>query len=257
MTKRTFSIVFVFVFLFVAFSAWGEQPTREFRGHFEPANNGERLLALLVSLTDPESMELRMDQQPDNDGNVRNISIFIQGASIGGFRVEKIAVESSFLELNRPSEWRMGDRDSLKVGNVLRSNVELVALEKDINAALTSFAGGDWRRISVDLKKGMVSARGNYRSGSLDILAEVSTKLEIRQGKQIWLKDTAIKINHDDQTDVIRKELAKIQPVVDIGQFPFPVTLAVLSVDEQKIVFSTRTLPKPVKGIFYRYVRGS
>jgi len=257
MTKKTFSIVLALVFLFVAFSAWGEQPTREFRGHFEPANNGERLLALLVSLTDPESMELRMDQQPDNDGNVRNISIFIQGASIGGFRVEKIAVESSFLELNRPSEWRMGDRDSLKVGNVLRSNVELIALEKDINAALTSFAGGDWRRISVDLKKGMVSARGNYRSGALDILAEVSTKLEIRQGKQIWLKDTAIKINHDDQTDVIRKELAKIQPVVDIGQFPFPVTLAVLSVDEQKIVFSTRTLPKPVKGIFYRYVRGS
>lgn len=257
MKKKTVSIAFAFMFLFVAFSAWGEQPTREFSGHFEPANNGERLLSLLVSLTNPETMELRMDQQPDTNGNIRDFSLFIQGASIGGFRVEKIAIESSFLELNRPSEWRTGERDSLKVRNVLRSNVELVALEKDINAALVSYAGGDWRRISVDLKRGRVNARGNYRSGALDILAEVSTKLEIRQGKQIWLKDTAIKINHDDQTDVIRKELEKIQPVVDIGQFPFPVTLAVLDVDEQKLVVSTRTLPKPVKGLFYRYVRGS
>ncbi len=257
MRKTTNTVALALALLFFAISAFAEQPTREFKGSFEPANNGERLLSLLVSLTDPESMELRMDQQPDNDGNIRDFSIFIKGASIGGFRVEKIAIESSFLELNRPSEWRTGERDSLKVRNVLRSNVELVALEKDINAALTSYAGGDWRRISVDLKRGIVSARGNYRSGSLDIFAEVSTKLEIRQGKQIWLKDTTIKINHDDQTDVIQKELAKIQPVVDIGQFPFPVTLAVLKVDEQKLVFSTRTLPKPVKGIFYRYVRGS
>jgi len=245
------------VSLFISATAFAEQPTREFKGNFEPANNGERLLSLLVSLTNPEAMELRMDGEPDNAGNVRNISIFIHGASIGGFRMDKIAIESSFLELNPPSEWRMGERNSLKVGNVLRSNVELIALEKDINAALTSFAGGDWSRISIDLKQGRIDARGNYRSGGLNILAEVTTKLEIRQGKQIWLKDTAIKINHDDQTDVIRKELQKIQPVVDIGQFPFPVSLAVLDVDEHKIVFSTRTLPKPVKGIFYRYVRGS
>ncbi len=176
MRKTTNTVALALALLFFAISAFAEQPTREFKGSFEPANNGERLLSLLVSLTDPESMELRMDQQPDNDGNIRDFSIFIQGASIGGFRVEKIAIESSFLELNRPSEWRTGERDSLKVRNVLRSNVELVALEKDINAALTSYAGGDWRRISVDLKKGMVSARGNYRSGSLDILAEVRSR---------------------------------------------------------------------------------
>ena len=159
MRKTTNTVALALALLFFAISAFAEQPTREFKGSFEPANNGERLLSLLVSLTDPESMELRMDQQPDNDGNIRDFSIFIQGASIGGFRVEKIAIESSFLELNRPSEWRTGERDSLKVRNVLRSNVELVALEKDINAALTSYAGGDWRRISVDLKRGMVSAR--------------------------------------------------------------------------------------------------
>lgn len=127
----------------------------------------------------------------------------------------------------------------------------------DINAALVNYAGGDWSRISVDLKPGRVDAKGHYSSGGLSIFAEVTTRLEIRQGKQIWLKDTSIKINNDDQTDVIRKELAKIQPVVDIGRFPFPVTLAVLDIDENRVVFSTRTLPKPVKGLTYRYTRGS
>jgi len=45
--------------------------------------------------------------------------------------------------------------------------------------------------------------------------------------------------------------------VVDIRDFPFPVTLAVLSVDDQKLRLSTRTPPKPFEGILLRYVRGS
>jgi hypothetical protein len=255
--RRILLLSLLFFLLIPTADCAAAKPLREFNGNFTPANNGERLLAFLVSLTDPEVLELHMDQQPDNDGNVRNISIFISGASIGGFRVERIALESSFLELNPPSAWKMGDKDSFQAKSALRTNVELVALEKDLNTALTSYAGGGWRRVFIDLKPGKIYARGNYRSGSLDLLAEVTTGLEVRQGKQIWLKDTSIKINRDDQTDFVQDELRKIQPVVDIGSFPFPVSLAVLSVDEQKIVFSTRTLPKPVKGIFYRYVRGS
>jgi len=255
--RRVLFILVLTAAVFTAFAACAAQSERVFTGKINPTDNGEKLLAMLVSLTDPESLEIMMDQIPDDAGSVRDISIFIRGASIGGFRVEKFAIESSFLEMNPPSNWIIGERDSLSVKNALRSNVELVALERDINAALVNYAGGDWSRISVDLKPGRVDAKGHYSSGGLSIFAEVTTRLEIRQGKQIWLKDTSIKINNDDQTDVIRKELAKIQPVVDIGRFPFPVTLAVLDIDENRVVFSTRTLPKPVKGLTYRYTRGS
>ncbi len=233
------------------------QTGREFRGTIDPTDNGAKLLAMVVSLTDPEYAEVRMDELPNATGAVRDLSILVQGANVGGFRVEKFAVESSFLEMNPPSEWVVGDPDSLTVRSALRTNMELLALERDINETLVNYAGGDWRRITVDLKPGRVEAKGHYSSGGLGIFAEVTTKLEIRQGKQIWLKDTSIKINHDDQTDVIRKELAKIQPVVDIGQLPFPVVLAVLDIDEDKVLFSTRTPPKQTEGLVYRYTRGS
>ncbi|MFA7620457.1 MAG: hypothetical protein WCY56_01285 [Aminobacteriaceae bacterium] len=257
MRKIFYLLLVVALLLSAASCAFADQPDREFRGDFSPSNNGERLLALLVSLTDPESIELRIDQNPDDAGRVRDLSLLISGASISGFRVERFAIESAFLELNPVSEWRMGDRNSLMARSSLRTNVELAVLEKDINEALKTYVGGDWSRISLDLKPGRINAKGHYSSGGLSIFAEVTTRLEIKQGKQIWLKDTAIKINNDDQTEVIKKELAKIQPLVDIGQFPLPISLTVLNIDEHRVVFSTRTLPKPVNGIYYRYVKGS
>jgi hypothetical protein len=95
------------------------------------------------------------------------------------------------------------------------------------------------------------------KNPGLTLLAEVKTGLEIRQGKELWLKDVELKINHDEQTDAVRQAIRDIQPVVDIRDFPFPVTLAVLSVDDQKLRISTRTPPKPFEGILLRYVRGS
>ncbi len=256
--RRIFYLLMVVALMLSAASyAFADQPDREFRGDFSPSNNGERLLALLVSLTDPEFIELRMDQIPDDAGRVRDLSLLISGASIGGFRVERFAIESAFLELNPVSEWREGDRNSLMARSSLRTNVELAVLEKDINEALKTYAGGDWSRIFLDLKPGRIDAKGYYSSGGLGIFAEVTTGLEIKQGKQIWLKDTSIKINNDDQTEVIKKELAKIQPLADIGQFPLPISLSVLNIDEHSVVFSTRTLPKPVNGLYYRYVKGS
>lgn len=232
---------------------------KEFRGGFTPETNGERLLSLLVSLTNPEVLELRMDEEPDDQGNVRNIHFLVTGATIGGFRVEKLALEASFVELNAPSKWDPKAKDPIVVKNALRSNLEAVILEKDINAALSGYAGSDWNKISVDLRPGIIGARGYYhvKNPGLTLLAEVKTGLEIRQGKELWLKDVELKINHDEQTDVVRQAIRDIQPVVDIRDFPFPVTLAVLSVDDQKLRISTRTPPKPFEGILLRYVRGS
>jgi len=232
---------------------------REFRGSFTPETNGERLLSLLVSMTNPEVLELRMDEEPDDQGNVRNIHFLVTGASIGGFRVEKLALEASFVELNPPSKWDPKAKDPIVVKSALRSNLEAVILEKDINAALSGYAGDDWNKISVDLGPGIIGARGYYhvKNPGLTLLAEVKTGLEIRQGKELWLKNVELKINHDEQTDAVRQAIRDIQPVVDIRDFPFPVTLAVLSVDDQKLRISTRTPPKPFEGILLRYVRGS
>lgn len=235
-----------------------QEDVREFEGSFTPATNGEKLLSLLVSFTDPEALELHLDEEPDDQGNVRNMYILVKGADLGGFRIEHLALEASFVEFTPPSQWNPDADDPIGVKNALRSNIEAVILEKDINAALAKASGDDWHGVSVDLKPGAINARGYYtiKNPGLTLLAEVKTGLEIRLGKELWLKDVLLKINHDEQTDVVRDAINEIQPVVDLRDFPFPVTLAVLSVDEESLRLSTRTAPKAFSGITLSYRRG-
>ncbi len=231
---------------------------REFEGAFTPSTNGEKLLSLLVSLTDPDSLDLCLDAEPDDQGNVRNMYFLVKGANVGGFRIERLALEASFVEFTPPSQWNPDADDPIGVKNVLRSNIEAVILEKDINAALARATGDDWHGVSVDLKPGTINARAYYtiKNPGLTLLAEVKTGLEIRLGKELWLKDVLLKINHDEQTNVVRDAIDEIQPVVDLRDFPFPVTLAVLAVDEQSLRISTRTAPKTFSGITLGYRRG-
>ena len=217
-------------------------------------DNGGRLLSTMVSLLLPESMELRMDEPPDDAGNVRNISVALCGALLTGFRVERIALESSFLELSPPSSWKPGDRSSLAVRGALRTNTEIVLLEEDINAALEPYATEQYR-LAVDLKPGGIRLRVNFTAGHLGggSLATVDAGLEIRRGSQLWLKNPRILVNGDDQTDAVVNELLKIQPFVDFAAFGFPPNLVAASVDENALRLSSRTSPKPVEGLLYRY----
>jgi len=229
--------------------------SRDLSGLFISPDMGERIFAFLVSITNPEALELHMDELPDSEGRIRNISVFVRGACFGGLRVEKIAAESSFLELNPPSEWRLGRRHSLKVKNALRSNVEVVILEKDFNAALSSFPSHR-SSLSLDFLPGSIRALGVYRTGWGNITAEAFSGLEISGGKTILLKDVRIRINGKDQTDAFRKEIENIQPLLDFEDFPIPVSISVLSTDNFGIRLSTRTQPKTIQGITFRYTRG-
>jgi hypothetical protein len=173
--------------------------------------------------------------------------------------VGKPALGASFVELNAPSKWDPKAKVPIVVKNALRSNLEAVILERDINAALSGYAGSDWNKISVDLRPGIISARGYYhaKSPGLTLLAEVKTGLEIRQGKELWLKDVELKINHDEQTDAVRQAIQGLQPVVDIRNFPF-------FGDPRGALGGrpeTQTLhphgSETLRGILLRYVRGS
>jgi len=251
------TLLFVLMFFCVHTATAGEG--RTFNGSFTPGTNGEKLLSLIVSFAKPEAVELRLDREPDTDGSVRNLHCLVTGAFIGGCRVERLAIEAAFVEFNPPSRWDPSAEKSLVVRKALRTNFEAIVLEKDINRALMEYTGKDWTGISVDLKPGKINARGHYhvKSPSLTILAEVRSGLDLREGKEIWLKDVFLKINHEDQTPVIREELQKIQPIASLRDFPFPVTLGVISIDDRQMRIATRTVPRPFEGIVYRYVRDS
>jgi len=196
-----------------------------------------------------------MDELPDSDGKIRNLSLLVRGACFGGLRVEKIAAEISFLELNPSPEWRFGRRNSLKVSSALRTNAEVVILERDINVALSSFPSSR-NRLSIDFLPGVIRLSSAYGSGWGKIPAETSFALEIRDGKRILMKDMLIRINGQDQTGVFREEIKKLYPLLDFENFPLPLSFSKLHVDDSAVRLSTRTPPKTVEGRTWRYERG-
>lgn len=257
MTVRARVFFLTLLILSAAISAAAQPAYRDFSGNFTPSDNGERLLALLVSITDPEFLELRMDEPPDEDGNVRSLSVFVRGASLGGFRVERLALESAFVQLAPPATWRLGDRHSLRVKRALRSNFELAVNERDVLEALETYAAGSWSRIFLDMSMGEIAVRGAYRppEAGLSILAGMKTELELHDGERIMLRSPEIRINGEERTDLFRRDLDRLQPVIDFADFPFRLTLSRLSVDGGALILGTATPPSPVEGIVFRYVR--
>ena len=254
--RKAFILYLCFV-LFSPFPAVAEQMYREFSGEFTPENNGERLLALLVSITDPESLDLEMDAMPGDEGDIRAVSLSIRGGALGGFRIERLALESAFVQLNPPSEWIRGNRHSFRVRNALRSNFELALDERDILKALKTYASGSWSRVSVELTSGELCVQGRYRPGAtgFSILAGITTKLELLDGKRVLMKSPQIRINGEEKIVLFQRDLERLRPVLDFNGFPLSLTLSRLSVDKGKLLLRTATPPRPIGGIRYRYVR--
>jgi hypothetical protein len=210
-----------------------------------------------VEYTDPDSLELVLDAEPDENWNIRDLYFRVRGARLGGkIRVEDFALSASFVSLVPPSEGK-----GLDVKQALRSNLEVVLLESDVNGAIrlfTSEKDGDWKDVSVRfVPPRNIEARGRYhlKNPGLVILAEVSTGLAIREGREIWLEDTRLEINNAEQTATVREAIEKLQPVVDVRRFPFPVTLATLKTGNGRLEIASRTRPCPFEGIVYRYSR--
>jgi hypothetical protein len=235
----------------------GAQEVHTVRGDFPPRTRGEQLLKTLVDFTDPDSLELILDGEPDEGWNVRDLYFRVKGGRFGGkIRVEDIALSASFVSFAPPS-----DGKDLTVKQAMRSNLEVVLLESDVNGAIRMFTSekdGDWKDVSVRfVSPRNIEARGRYhvKNPGLVVLAEVLTGLAIRDGVEIWLEDTQLKINRGEQTDTVREAIRKLQPVVDMRKFPFPVTLAVLKSGGGRLEIASRTRPCPFGGIVYRYSR--
>jgi hypothetical protein len=216
--------------------------------------SGDVLFDFLLSVTNPDSLELRMDEPPDGEGNIRHASFVIRGACFGGLRVEKIAAEFFFLELNAPDEWRSGRRHSLKVNGVLRTNAEVVILDRDINDALGAFPARRGR-LSVNFFPGSVRVLGLYGTELGRIRVETASSLAVENGNQIVMENTGIRINGHDRTDAFRQEIYGLNPLLDLADFPLPASRWILRVDDVSLRLSTPVPPKEAEGLTWRHER--
>ncbi len=220
------------------------------REHNDPS---ALLFKTLLTRLDPESMTMVLDAEPASDGTVRHLYLDVKGAAFDGFRLESLRVETVFGKFNPVKEWKEGRE--IIVEDVMQGYVHAIAREMDMNQALLDMADEHWKDVKVDLRPGELFLKARYHvkgSVSLKILVEISTGLKII-GKQVWLDNYILEVNNAEKTSVIKDEIDKYQPLIDLEGFVFPLDLKEIIIDKEKIVFSSRVEPKSFDGIRYLY----
>lgn len=262
MLRRIFLTVSVLLLTCLTVSAAETTKVRELKGDFQAKTAEEKFVKALVKTLTPESLEVIFDGAPGVDGTLAKIYIGARGISAGtDYRLDSFALTGSLVKLTPPDRWDAGDIKSFRPDKWDGFfNVEIVLTEKDAKNAIKSFIGrggskaDKWRDLQIDFRPSTLIAKGTYHINSgMNAAFVVKTGLELRGGKQIWLVNTDVQINRDDQTDAIREEIRKINPPVDFSDMEIPVTLRSLSITDREIRIRTATVPQPFTGTVYRY----
>jgi hypothetical protein len=257
MFKKSFAgIILAFGFLlFLLFVT----PLPVSAGHDEEAA-AQRLFDAFVSGLKPETMEMIVDGGPDENGRIRRIYLDLEGCELGGVRIESLKIDASDVTFTPPATW---DEKGPDVKEMLDVKASAVILEQDVNEALLvkQFGNDDehWHDLSLDFREGGIYARGYYLAQFIfkfDILLEMEGSFAVRHGQEIWLDDYKVRVNKVDVPDgLTQRAISRIQPVIDLGEFPFPLVLDSIIQEEDKVVIKSRLEPKPFEGRTYTFKR--
>lgn len=246
-------------------SAAEARAVRTFTGTVEETDFPARLLRNLVESLAPESLELVLEDGPDASGAVRRLYFEARGAKQGGIRIDSLRLEALFVKFDigspsgndgsAPGEGNLGD---LNVSEAVQGYFEGRVLEKDLNdfllgATLTG-GGAEWKDLRFDLRPGGFSASARFASGVVSARVVVESHLEIEDRDRLRMRNYRISVNNAE-TDMamILEAIEKAQPLLDFRDFPFPVRLRELTVDEDALVLATRVAPTRFEGTTLRY----
>ena len=232
----------------------------EFNGTIEPHDATSHLLAFYVNKFTPEEFSLTVSGQPDATGKFSDIYMDLTGVMIDkNLRLDKLAFRMYNAQFNAPENWAAGD---VKCEDALQIYALGTILESDINKSLEkkTFGSDDhWRNVKLAITPEGLRGKGYYMAKvmfvTLDILIEIDSGLKIVGNKELWLDKPEVRVNTLDLPEyVTNKALSQIQPLLDLNRFPLPISLHKVTLEKEKAILSTRTLPKPMeRGITYHY----
>lgn len=256
MRRKGFCLFLFTAFLcFLPFVAQGQE--RAFVGEVTVTDVETKLFRWLVNETGPESARMIIDGPIAQDGKVRHLYFEAVGPNLEDLRVESLKVETVFNDFGPTSTWT--DKGPSGIKEILTGYFDSTMTDSDINGFLRGLTmkgdDGDWESISVRFVPGGLSALGYYnvKNPGLRLKVELEGSLVLRERSEIWLDRYVFRVNNDDQSSVVEKALRKVQPILDMKNFIFPVQLQVLDLQKGKMRLATRVLPKPFEGVSLVY----
>lgn len=229
-----------------------------FNGKVDRTTRGAVLFDAFAEGLKPESMEMVLSDEPDENGKVGHLYLDLYGCDLGGVRIDRLEIEAVDVQFTPPCEW---DEKGPDIKNMLAVYAQTIILEKDVNAAVSGDAFGDddehWHDINLDFRDDGVYVKGYYMATvifRLDILLELEGRFGIVKGKQVWLEDYTMRVNRVDVPDFItERAIGRIQPIIDLEEFVFPLTLKTVIQKDDRVTLQSRVLPGRFAGIRYKF----
>lgn len=218
----------------------------------------ETIFDAFLSGLRPESMEMIMDGVPDKNGRVRRIYLDLEGCHVGHVRIERLQVDAMDVTFTHPSTW---DETGPGVELALLVRTKALVSEDDVDAALRSgIFGGieeNWQDMRLRFRDGGVYVEGYKKVLFLNVFFELQGRLDIRQGREIWLTDYSMRINRVNAPEMLaERTVSQIQPLIDLGTFPFPLNLKRAIQRNDYLILESRNSPEPFDGKLFRYKGG-
>lgn len=235
---------------------------REVRGDFAASTSQAKFVKALARALDPDSMVVTFVDGPKENGELSGVYIDVTGLSGGtSYRLDRLTLSGALIRLTPPAQW---DVEDLKTFRPQKweglFDAELILKKSTAQEVLRVFSqtrkDEKWRDLAIDFKPGRLVLKGTYRVRSgIRAVFKITTGLDVRRGKQIWLANTEVQINNDEQTQAIRKEIQKINPPVDCEKLGIPFVLRSAVVTNEELRIATGKPPRPLEGDTWKYVR--
>ena len=218
---------------------------------------GEKLLQHLVEEFRPEKLHMVLENEPNDNGLIRELFLDVAGCDIGGVRIDSLKMRATGVTLNPPALW---EQEGLDAREVLNVHAFARITERDLNENLLQKQFGDddaWHNLQVQMTPEGIYARGNYHVRvlfTLNILIEIFSKFKIVDMQQVWLDDYTLRVNRVDVPGFITDNaVSQIQPLLDLSKFVFPLRLSSITFDEGSMTIASRVMPEAFEGIVYEY----
>ncbi|MCF7935408.1 MAG: DUF2993 domain-containing protein [Synergistales bacterium] len=219
----------------------------------------EDLLQLLVEEIKPERLHVIVDHPPNGSNVIGHLYLAAKNAELGGVRIASLEVEAMDVQLAPVENDRKqgAPPNKYKIESTLLTYCFAKLTEKDLNDSVhkKQFENDEdqWKELLFDFGSESLYAKGLITVDWLftfDVLLELTGELTLERGKEIWLSDYTLSVNNRSVPQfVARKAIQRLQPLLDMDRFPFPVFLKQLVLTEEELTIATRARPDPFQGI--------
>ena len=237
----------------------------------------------IVNRVKPDSATLTLSAKPDATGFVERVYAELHGGSdFHGNRYSSSArVSMQGAQFNPTSEWK-SDGDNIKLKSVKSIAATATVLEEDINKLIkgrefdvrddTTHKKYIFHDVTATLTTDGVKLKGLFKedentgglrsyaaawllgTAAVDYPIEIDTKLEVRNGKELWFKDPKVTGDYATINGIIEKEITKrTKPLAKLDD-EAPLTFQQVEFANGSLTVSSTTLPESFEGaVKYTY----